>query len=94
MPLDLKNNVGNSPFQEAVMREKLEVVQTILDELKTSNRDPSLVINFQNNSPLHIAVMQGYFKITKILLEHGASLDLKNNVGKSFYLSRICMNNI
>ena len=89
--------MGNSPFQEAVMRGKLEVVQTILDELKTSNRDPSLVINFQNkegNSPLHIAVMQGYFKITKILLEHGASLDLKNNVGKSFYLSRICMNNI
>ena len=85
-PLNLMNNAGNNPFFEAVMKGKLEVVQTILDKLKTSKRDLSLVINFQNeegNCPLHIAAMQGSSVVTKILLEHGASLNLKNREGKT-----------
>ena len=85
-PLNLMNNAGNNPFFEAVMKGKLEVVQTILDKLKTSKRDLSLVINFQNeegNCPLHIAAMLGYTKITEILLEHNASTNLENREGKT-----------
>ena len=35
------------------------------------------------NSVLHIAAMKGSIGMTKILLEHGASKDLKNNAGKN-----------
>ena len=35
------------------------------------------------NSVLHIAAMKGSIGMTKILLEHGASKDRKNNVGKT-----------
>ena len=64
----------------------LMLAHPYLEELKTGNRDPSLVINFKNgegNSPLHLSTLQGYFKITKILLEHNASLNLENKKGKT-----------
>ena len=54
--------------------------------MKTSNRDPSLVINLQNeegNSPLHISAMRGDFEITKILLKHNASFNHENKEGKT-----------
>ena len=64
----------------------LYAVKTIMDELKTNDRDLSLMINVQDengNSSLHLSAMQGHIKITKILLKHNASLDLMNNAGKT-----------
>ena len=64
----------------------LYAVKTIMDELKTNDRDFSLMINVQDengNSPLHLAVMQGHIEITKILLKHNASFNLENKEGKT-----------
>ena len=41
------------------------------------------ILDTNGNSVLHIAAMKGSIGMTKILLEHGASKDLKNNAGKT-----------
>ena len=64
---------------------KLQDVQTILNNLKTSNTDPLSVIDFQNekgNSPLHLSAMGGHIEITDFLLQHKASFNLENKEGK------------
>ena len=68
----------------------LLAVQNILDELKTNDGDLSSVITVQDeneNSPLHLAVMQDNIEMTKILLEHDALLDLENKKGKMLVFS-------
>ena len=53
----------------------LYAVKTIMDELKTNDRDLSLMINVQDengNSPLHLSVMQGNIEMTREDVSGGA----------------------
>ena len=52
-------------------------------DLLLKNKADVNIPDANGNSVLHIAAMKGSIGMTKILLEHGASKDLKNNAEKT-----------
>lgn len=57
---------------------------SVVDFLLKNQADVNIP-DINGNSVLHIAAIKGSIRMTKILLEHGASKDLKNNAGKTPY---------
>ena len=55
---------------------------SVVDLLLKNKVDVNMA-DANGNSVLHIAAMKGSIGMTKIILEHGASKDRKNNVGKT-----------
>ena len=55
-----------------------------IDKIKELLKDSTGIVNKKDdtgNTPLHFAVKYNSLKVVKILLENGASLDIKNNDG-------------
>ena len=85
LPVDEVNSDGASPllatFKEDLFRGigPVEVVKYLLEHGADVNR--RLAEN--GRTPLHLACMYNFFRISKILLEYGADKNMKDNGGKT-----------
>lgn len=60
-----------------------------IEQVKKIMKDPQYVIdetNSEGNTPLNIAVHQNQVEIAKILIDHGADINIQNNISDSPYL--------
>ena len=73
----LKNNLGNTPFMQAILNENVECVDFFIEMFKNSQQLISTNINWRNKygqTPLHAAVFTGNIKIIEILLKNKADI--------------------
>jgi ankyrin repeat protein len=94
----LLNKHGSTPLHEAVYRNNINEVARLLD-----TGFPIDIKNIDDDTPLHTAFSFGHYDIAKLLIDHGASLEIKDRYGRNgqWYLnenaesnfSRMKMNN-
>ena len=77
-PCSQKHN-GLTPLHVAVMHEKLDTVQLLIDDY---NCDPNIQ-DINNTAPIHIAADRGYLEIVKFLASRKCDLNIRNNSSKT-----------
>ena len=76
-------NAGNyyrqRPLHAAALHDDVDAAVALL-EAPDHRCDPD-VLDVDGDTPLHIAAHDGYLRVVRVLLAHGAALDVRNNLG-------------
>ena len=76
--LDIKDKNDQTIIHLAAKHNRSSVIEEILD-LETTPRDFMVNENDQlDNTPLHLACAEGFLETVRVLVEHGAEIDNKN----------------
>ena len=74
------NNQNNSSLSVrlklAIDENNIEDVETIIKQIEDLD---NLNLDIEGTNPLHYAILEDKIEIVKILVEHGADVNLKNN---------------
>jgi ankyrin repeat protein len=86
--VNLRNNEGNPPLHEAFLYPDFfpdeKTVTGIVRRLLERGADPNTCDdNHSNSTPLHVASSQGWLKVARLLLSHGANVDEKDKGGRT-----------
>ena len=72
--------VGRTPLHDAAANGHIEIVNYIMDVIVIDNKNPK---DHEGWTPMHLAVGKGYYKICKVIIDHGANPNPTNNAGIS-----------
>ncbi len=86
--LEEKDVRGWTPLIYAVTWQDMELINDLLDKgadinYRISNRFADFDIYYNEDTPLHVAAFQGDIKVTRLLLDRGAKVNVNNRPGHS-----------
>jgi len=77
--LDIQNKQGLTPLLTAISKLNYAISDIILQ----AGADPNIIETKDENSPLHVAALNGITWLGEILLEHGAKVNAVNKEGST-----------
>lgn len=87
---DYAENKGPSPLLFAVMHQKLEVVQILIENHANINQSADLLLQdhpdfkfYSNVVPLHYAAVNGHYELVDMLVKNDANPNAQNGFGES-----------
>ena len=79
---DFTDNQGNTILHQAVMENNIDMVISLLEKMKESNKNIIDVQNNEGNTAFHLAILNENNAIAQILDEAGADKTIRNNDGE------------
>lgn len=81
----LEGDRYHSPLEESCINGNIECAKLLLK----AGADPDFTLGNQRDTPILLAVKEGYLEIVKLLHKHGASIEFKNREEETnYYLSK------